>query len=51
MFERDLYNQREDSTGLGLSIVKKIVTEKGGNVWLESQGRGSKFYLRGLLTW
>jgi signal transduction histidine kinase len=37
----------EDSTGIGLSIVKNIVTEKGGKVWLESLGRGSKF----LFTW
>ncbi|MEJ8802093.1 sensor histidine kinase [Pontibacter sp. H249] len=47
MFERGQYNQRLDSTGLGLSIVKKIVTEKGGNVWIESHGRGTTF----LFTW
>ncbi|WP_299823697.1 ATP-binding protein [uncultured Pontibacter sp.] len=47
MFERGLQNARLDSTGLGLSIVKKIVTEKGSNVWLESHGRGTKF----LFTW
>lgn len=37
----------EDSTGIGLSIVKNIVTEKGGRVWVESKGRGSKF----LFSW
>ncbi len=37
----------EGSTGVGLSIVKNIVTEKGGKVWLESKGRGAKF----LFTW
>lgn len=38
---------RADSTGLGLAIVYKIVQEKGGKVWVESQGRGSKF----IFTW
>jgi signal transduction histidine kinase len=42
-----LTNSHSDSTGIGLSIVKNIVTEKGGEVWLESEGRGSKF----LFTW
>lgn len=34
---------RTDSSGLGLSIIKKIVSEKGGQVWVHSEGRGSKF--------
>jgi signal transduction histidine kinase/DNA-binding response OmpR family regulator len=37
-----------ESTGIGLSIVKKIVESQGGNVWVESQlGQGATFYF----TW
>ncbi|GAK52195.1 multi-sensor signal transduction histidine kinase [Candidatus Moduliflexus flocculans] len=38
---RDVY----ESTGIGLSLVKKIIEWYGGNVWLEStSGEGSTFW-------
>jgi len=36
-----------ESTGIGLSIVKKIIEEQGGDIWLQSEGRGSRF----IFTW
>ena len=35
----------KDSTGIGLSIVEKIVASYGGKIWLTSTlGKGSTFY-------
>lgn len=41
---RDGFDKEEESTGLGLSFVREVVEQHGGEVALESEvGRGSKF--------
>jgi signal transduction histidine kinase len=41
---RDGHEKDEESTGLGLSFVREVVEQHGGEVSLESEvGRGSKF--------
>ncbi len=35
---------KQESTGIGLTIVKKIIEQQGGKVWVESEfGKGSTF--------
>ncbi|WP_062544870.1 sensor histidine kinase [Rufibacter tibetensis] len=48
MFQTMEARDVKESTGVGLSIVKKIVEEKGGKIWIESEkGKGTTF----LFTW
>jgi len=45
MFQRLNHDQDYEGTGAGLAIVKEIITDHGGKIWIESQpGEGTTFY-------
>ncbi|RFC34992.1 MAG: PAS domain S-box-containing protein [Candidatus Nitrotoga sp. SPKER] len=45
LFQTLVPRDRMEGTGVGLSLVKKIVEMYGGKIWLESKvGEGSKFF-------
>jgi signal transduction histidine kinase len=47
IFQKLSDSQDSESTGIGLSIVKKIVEMYGGEAWVESEvGKGSTFYFK-----
>ena len=44
IFQRLQARDQQEGTGIGLSVVKKIVESRGGRVWLESElGAGATF--------
>ncbi|MGF1590127.1 MAG: ATP-binding protein [Pleurocapsa sp.] len=48
IFQTLTARDQAENTGIGLSIVKKIIDEQGGKIWLESQlNQGTTFYF----TW
>jgi signal transduction histidine kinase len=45
LFQTLAPRDQQDSTGIGLSLIEKIITNWGGKIWLESQlGEGCRFF-------
>ena len=41
------FTTKEKGSGLGLSLVRQVMSEHGGSVWCESvKNRGTTFFLR-----
>ena len=39
------FNKADKSTGIGLSIVRRIIENEGGKIWFDSEeGIGTTFY-------
>jgi PAS domain S-box-containing protein len=47
VFERGEATEEIEGTGIGLSIIKRIIETHHGEIWLESEkGKGTTFYVR-----
>jgi signal transduction histidine kinase len=45
LFQTGNVNKNYESSGIGLSIVKNIIEEKGGRIWVESEkNKGASFF-------